>query len=348
MGYTTEFEGSVNISPPLNAHEIAYLRKFARSWRMDREFGPYFVDGSGFKGQGDDPDIRNGGPPPPEQPGFWCEWEPTEDGTAIKWNGGEKFYDSVEWMTYLIDTFLKPGAALASELASPVPGRHYPGELRHFTFDHELNGILNAQGEEEEDQWQLAVTGNAVTTVRPGTESEGSADISPPLNAHEIAYLRKFAQSRHMNRELGPYFVDGSGESGQGHDADIRNYNMPGPGQPGSVWCEWEPTEDGTAIKSNGQENTCYPMWWMTYLIDTFLKPGAALASELASPVPGRHYPEEFRHFTFDHELNGVIEWAFRGYSGRRFVVTRLVVTGNAVTVWPDEVDLPGMYNRGY
>ena len=29
MGYTTEFDGGVSISPPLNAREIAYLRKFA-------------------------------------------------------------------------------------------------------------------------------------------------------------------------------------------------------------------------------------------------------------------------------------------------------------------------------
>jgi protein tyrosine phosphatase (PTP) superfamily phosphohydrolase (DUF442 family) len=32
-GHTTEFDGSVSISPPLNAHEIAYLRKFAASGR---------------------------------------------------------------------------------------------------------------------------------------------------------------------------------------------------------------------------------------------------------------------------------------------------------------------------
>jgi hypothetical protein len=51
MGYTTEFDGSVSISPPLNAHEIAYLRKFAASRRMDRARGPYFVDGSGPFGQ---------------------------------------------------------------------------------------------------------------------------------------------------------------------------------------------------------------------------------------------------------------------------------------------------------
>jgi hypothetical protein len=43
MGYTTEFDGSVSISPPLNAHEIAYSRKFTASRRMGRALGPYFV-----------------------------------------------------------------------------------------------------------------------------------------------------------------------------------------------------------------------------------------------------------------------------------------------------------------
>ena len=83
MGYTTEFDGSVSISPPLNAHEIAYLRKFAASRRMDRARGPYFVDGSGPFGQGHDDDIRD---------------------------FNKKFYNSEARMSYLIDLFLKPGA----------------------------------------------------------------------------------------------------------------------------------------------------------------------------------------------------------------------------------------------
>jgi hypothetical protein len=165
MGYTTEFDGWVTVSPPLNAHEIAYLRRFATSRRMDRTRGPYFVDGSGPFGQGRDDDIEDFNQPPAGQPGLWCQWEPTDDGTAIGWNGEEKFYKSAEWMTYLIDTFLKPGAVLASELASPVPGRHYSEEFGHFTFDHELNGVIYARGEIDDDQWQLVVTGNTVTTV---------------------------------------------------------------------------------------------------------------------------------------------------------------------------------------
>ena len=79
------------------------------------------MDGSGPFGQGHDGDIRDFNKPPAGQPGLWCRWEPTKDGTAIKWNGVEKFYYSEEWMTYLIEVFLKPGAVLASELASTVP-----------------------------------------------------------------------------------------------------------------------------------------------------------------------------------------------------------------------------------
>ena len=93
----TEFEGSVSISPPLNAHEIAYLRKFAASRRMDRARGPYFVDGSGPFGQGHDDDIRDFNKPPAGQPGLWCRWEPTKDGTAIKWNGVEGEDDDDRW-----------------------------------------------------------------------------------------------------------------------------------------------------------------------------------------------------------------------------------------------------------
>lgn len=190
MGYTTEFDGSISISPPLNVHEIAYLRKFAASRRMDRERGPYFVDGSGLFGQGRDGDIRDFNQPPVGQPGLWCKWEPTEDGTAIKWNGEEKFYDSDEWMTYLIDTFLKPGAVLACELASPVPGRHYPEEFRHFTFDHELNGVIDAQGELDDDRWQLVVTGNTVTSVLAD-----SADL--PVTTFTATHVRRIDRRAH-------------------------------------------------------------------------------------------------------------------------------------------------------
>ncbi len=166
MGYTTDFDGSVSVTPPLNLHEVVYLRKFAETRRMLRDHGPYFVDGSGFCGQGDDPDIRDHNAPPSGQPSLWCNWHPTEDGTAIEWDGSEKFYDSEEWMAYLIDTFLKPGAALQEEMTDKVPGRDYLEAFAHFTFDHVVSGTIEAQGEDADDRWRLVVTENVVTTQR--------------------------------------------------------------------------------------------------------------------------------------------------------------------------------------
>lgn len=165
MGYTTDFEGSVTVTPPLNPYEISYLKKFAESRRMYRQHGPYFI-GGGFFGQDHEADIIDYNSPPPEQHSLWFHWVPDEYGTAIEWDGGEKFHNANEWMTYLIDTFLKPGAAVASELANPVPGRVYAEEFEHFTFDHVLNGVIEAQGEDADDRWRLVVTANTVTVQK--------------------------------------------------------------------------------------------------------------------------------------------------------------------------------------
>lgn len=149
MGYITKFKGQINVEPPLNAAEVAYLRKFSDSRRMDREQGPYFV------GHDSEGGIKDRNRPPAGQPGLWCLWEPTEDGTAIKDGGHDvSFYDPEEWMQYLIDHFLKPGA-LASATSDP--------QFNQFTFDHVLNGTIDATGEEPGDIWRLKVQDNVVT-----------------------------------------------------------------------------------------------------------------------------------------------------------------------------------------
>lgn len=152
MGYSTDFEGRVQVTPPLNAEEIAFLKKFNETRRMDREKGPYHVDAGGFMGQGHEPDIRDYNRPPAGQPSLWCGWEPTEDGTAIVWDGGEKFYSSVEWMQYLIDHFLRPGA-LAKE------------QLPFLRANHQVSGEIVAQGEDASDSWCLVVENNAARRV---------------------------------------------------------------------------------------------------------------------------------------------------------------------------------------
>ena len=180
MGYTTEFTGEIRIEPPLNANEVSFLRDFNESRRMIRRNGPLFVKGSGYYGQGSDADVIDynsasgedlsqwGWKNQPEdwreyyepdgQPGLWCQWTPSDDGTVLEWDGGEKFYNAPEWMTYLINKLLSPAAG--DYLVQHV---NEDERLRYFTFDHVLNGVIDAEGEEAGDVWKLVVTDNVVS-----------------------------------------------------------------------------------------------------------------------------------------------------------------------------------------
>lgn len=185
MGYTTSFFGRIQISPPLNEAEVAYLKRFASTRRMKFREGPYFVDQPGDGGQDDGPNVIDINEPSEGQPGLWCHWVPVEDGTALTWDGGEKFREAEAWMRYVIDHFLRPGA----KVASPVPPlRPHPSGLGKllslfrsrpaaeqvtpvwpdpqfaaFTFDHHCNGIIVASGEEYPDLWRIDVQDNVVT-----------------------------------------------------------------------------------------------------------------------------------------------------------------------------------------
>ena len=140
MGYTTTFDGEVRIDPPLNQEEIQFLTEFSQSRRMDRKEGPYELE---------DRNVLDDNNPPEGQPSLWCNWVPTHDGEAIVWNEVEKFYESVEWMQYLIDHFLKPNAIAKDALP-------------FLQANHTLNGEIFAQGEEPDDVWKLVVTDNVV------------------------------------------------------------------------------------------------------------------------------------------------------------------------------------------
>lgn len=152
MGYTTEFEGSVKVSPPLNEHEISFLRDFNRTRRMNRTKGPLFVKGSGEFGQVRDEDIIDFNGPHPDQPGLWCQWTTNEEGTEIFWDGGEKFYYAAEWMEYLLRNLFSADAA-----GYLLEHRHEDERLVHFTFDHNFSGRIEAQGEDPEDRWTIEV-----------------------------------------------------------------------------------------------------------------------------------------------------------------------------------------------
>jgi len=152
MGYTTYFTGQIDVTPSLNDQEREFLQKFSGTRRMKRTNGPYFVEGTGFMGQGGDPDIQDYNTPPDGQPGLWCHWVPNEKGTAIEWDEGKKFYDGEEWMKYLIDHFIGP---------NPIAKRGDPDAFA-FLQGHDCQGVIDAEGEDSGDIWKIIVENNEV------------------------------------------------------------------------------------------------------------------------------------------------------------------------------------------
>jgi hypothetical protein len=133
MGYTTDFIGWVQIEPPLNQHETDYLRAFNRTRRWDRSEGRFVVLAHPLADDEPESDVDAYNRPAKGEPGLWCPWTVTGDGTAIAHDGREKAYDATRWLEYLIRTFLRPGA-YASTVDDPV--------LEGFTFDHVCDGAI--------------------------------------------------------------------------------------------------------------------------------------------------------------------------------------------------------------
>jgi hypothetical protein len=124
VGYTTEFEGQFNITPPLTAEHAAVLRAL-------------------YDDEGDNPD---GAPP------GYLQWVATLDGAGLKWDNGEKFYDYVEWLEYLIVAVLAPNG-------------------------YKVNGAVAWSGEDVSDQGTIIVSDNVVTTRTRAEEAAAIADL---------------------------------------------------------------------------------------------------------------------------------------------------------------------------
>lgn len=134
----------------------------------------------------------------------------------------------------------------------------------------------------------------------------GEVWITPRLNAAEIAYLTRFADTRRMRRRSGPYTTEPFDLLGP-LGTDVLDVNEPAEGQP-DLYCQWIPTPEGEAIAWNRSSKFPFASRWMEYIVEHFLAPGARLSGEFTSPVVGRYYAPEFQHLTFDHVVNGTIE----------------------------------------
>lgn len=119
MGYSTDFTGQLNFSRELTLREYKELQKM-----------------------NDEPDYCKEYTETPEtMPEAYMQWVSNDDGTALVWDGNEKFYDYVHWLRWLIKHFLKPKGI-------------------------DLNGTLQWQGEEVGDVGVIKVVDNKVTTEK--------------------------------------------------------------------------------------------------------------------------------------------------------------------------------------
>lgn len=164
MGYTTHFDGAFTVTPELKPEHLAYLTRFNETRRMKRNpmkimtlpdplreaaglpistDAEYYVGSPADFGQDDDYEacgIVDYNSPPASQPGLWCQWVPTADGTEIVWDEAEKFYDSARWIAYLIDHFLKP-------------------------WGYKVSGEVTWQGEDDDDFGKIKIAKNKVKTI---------------------------------------------------------------------------------------------------------------------------------------------------------------------------------------
>jgi hypothetical protein len=114
MGYDTDFKGAFTFDRPLTVEHANVLAEFAEQDHRDDK----------------------------SMPGEYCQWVPSRDGAKLQWDGGEKFYDYIEWLEYLIAHFIKPwGYKLNGEVAW---SGEEPGDLGRLVVENNKVRVLEA------------------------------------------------------------------------------------------------------------------------------------------------------------------------------------------------------------
>lgn len=150
MGYDTRFEGHFLLSKKVGKEFYSYINAFNRTRHMYRDVsliienfpdwmersykgdlgldGAYFICEDGKR----TPDVIDYNKSTYGVPNLWCQWRlfsdkekellsgDVEEAEAyLAWDGGEKFYDSLEWLEYLIKHFFsKEGITLTGAALS--------------------------------------------------------------------------------------------------------------------------------------------------------------------------------------------------------------------------------------
>lgn len=147
MGYSTDYFGQIEISPPASDTITKFINKFCHTRRVKRKvsqiFGPegaFYIYGNDDYQLGKDKNVIDYNSPPHQQPGVWCDLQISKDGKYLEWNGNEKTYELPSWIDYLIEFVFKPNGYI-------------------------LNGDLEFQCEDEEYQGMVSVKNNNVEII---------------------------------------------------------------------------------------------------------------------------------------------------------------------------------------
>ena len=151
MGLHTDYLGRARIEPPLSPDEVDFLKSFGRTRHYGSSTALDVAEHPADNDRIGDVDTYNR--VAQGMPGLWCPWTCCDEGCCLHWDGGEKPYAPQQWLTYLIDTFLRPDAELADDPSARAIG---------LTFDHVLNGMIVGERRETTELFALVVRNNKV------------------------------------------------------------------------------------------------------------------------------------------------------------------------------------------
>lgn len=177
MGYTTFFDGAFEFNKPVDDMMRDYINRFASIRHMKRDvekikeiypnwrmlcfcgnlgsYGEYFIGGNMYR----DMSIIDNNKPAPGVPELWCQWVINKEGKLV-WDQGEKFYEYIPWLKYLISRFFEPNGYV-------------------------LNGKMEFQGEDDDDFGVIIVTDNVVE-VKYGYHIKDLKSIDDNTLIHEL------------------------------------------------------------------------------------------------------------------------------------------------------------------
>ena len=127
MGYDTSFSGQFRVSPPLTREHQAFLERLARDELTLEEHGNF------------------------APPGGYCQWVSDDNGSSIVWDGGEKFYDYIEWITFI-----------AEELFA--------------MWNYSLNGTVYWRGERRGDEGKIVADNNRIQVFSSKDEQKAESE----------------------------------------------------------------------------------------------------------------------------------------------------------------------------